>query len=257
VKFGLCCSPEVSRTALELGVDYVEVGAVGFNGLQPDWDRSVFEGMPIEATNVFFPCSIKLVGPNRTPFLDYARRTVERAASVGVQVMVIGSGGSRSAPDGYDPLEAEAEFVEAAAAVQEIARPFGIVIAPESLTRLETNVGNDLGRLARTLRSKSVAYTADSFHVLKEWALDLGGESTPVEGPSESYWRDQIPFAPAHIHIGDLPRNAPKADDPMMQGFARRIRELGYEARISLECRLGEIEEELPAALRELRRLFG
>lgn len=257
MKYGLCCSVEAARKAVELGIDYVEVGAVGFNGLEPTWNKAAYEGLPVEATNVFFPGSIRLFGDNRTPFEDYAKRTVERAAEVGVKVMVIGSGGSRTAPDGYDPLQAKAEFVNVVAKVQEIARPFGIVIAPESLTRLETNVGNDLGRLSRALAAKGLAYTADSFHVLKEWALDLGIEPAPVEGPSEQHWREQIPHAPAHIHIGDYPRNAPKADDPMMVGFARRVKELGYDARISLECNIGELEKGLPDAISELKRLFA
>lgn len=256
MKYGLCCSPDVAQKAVELGVDYVEVGAVGFNGLEPTWNRSAYEGLPIETTNVFFPGAIKLFGDNRTPYEDYAKRTVERAAEIGVKVMVIGSGGSRTAPDGYDPVLAEEEFVDVVATVQQIAKPYGIVVAPESLTRLETNVGNDLGRLARALNARGLAYTADSFHVLKEWAFDLGIEPAPVEGPSESHWRDQIPHAPAHIHIGDLPRNAPRADDPMMQGFARRIKELGYDARISLECNVGDLGTGLPNSLEQLRQLF-
>jgi hypothetical protein len=139
-------------------------------------------------------------------------------------------------------------------------------MAPESLTRLETNVGNDLGRLARLLKERGVAYTADSFHVLKEWEFGTQGEGrgtrdegrgTRDEGPSDAHWTEQIPFAPAHIHIGDLPRNYPKAADPMMRGFARRIKELGYDGRISLECSLGELSTGLPAALKELHALFG
>jgi hypothetical protein len=92
--------------------------------------------------------------------------------------------------------------------------------------------------------------------VLKEWAFDLGLDPAPVEGPSDTYWADQIPFAPAHVHLGDLPRMAPRSDDPMMQGFARRIKALGYDARMSLECNIGEMETGLPKALAELRKLF-
>ncbi len=106
-------------------------------------------------------------------------------------------------------------------------------------------------RLARLLHERGVEYTADSFHVLKEWDFEHPGTV-----PTAEHWVEQIPFKPAHIHIGDLPRNYPKADDPMMQGFAKRLREVGYDGRISLECSLGELETGLPAALKELRALF-
>lgn len=256
MRFGLCCSVEDAPQAVERGVDYVEVAAVGFNGVQPSWDRSIYEGLPIEATNVFCPGSIKLVGPCRSDYRDYARRTVERAAEIGVKVMVVGSGASRAAPDGCDPVRAEAEFIDVVAELQEIAEPFGIAIAPESLNREETNVGNDLGRLARALAERGLAFTADSYHVLKEWARIVGPEA-PREGPSEAFWREQIPRCPLHVHVGDLARNAPRADDPMMQGFARRLRELGYAGRVSLECRIGELPTGLPDALRQLRALFA
>lgn len=257
MRYGLCCSPELGLRAVELGVDYLEVGANGFNGLEPTWDPTPFRGLPIESTNCFFDGSIRLFGEHRTPYADYAKRTIDRAAEIGVKVMVIGSGGSRRAPEGYDPLQAEEEFVDIVAEIQAMAVPCGIVVAPEPLTREETNVGNDLARFSDALGAKGLAYTADSFHVLKEWALDLGLEPAPFEGPSESYWASQLPFAPAHIHIGDLPRNAPKADDPMMVGFAKRIKALGYNARISLECTVGDIETNLKNALSELRALFG
>jgi len=257
MRYGLCCSPETGRKAVELGVDYLEVGANGFNGLQTTWDPNPYRGLPIETTNCFFDGSIRLYGEGKTPYLDYAKRTIERAAEIGVKVMVIGSGGSRRAPDGYDPVGAEAEFVEIVEKIQAIAAPHNIILAPEPLTRLETNVGNDLSRLARALSSRGLAYTADSFHILKEWEFELGLEQAPMEGPSHSHWQDQMPTAPVHIHAGDLPRNYPKANDPMMIGFASRIKELGYDGRISLECNVGDIEQNLGDALAQLRQLFA
>ena len=280
MKFGICCGIDSAIQALDLGAEYIELGAVAFNGLEPDWNPLPFVGVPIETTNVFFPGAIKLFGPERTPYEEYAKRAIDRAAEVGVKIMVVGSGVSRRAPEGSDPATMDAEFADIVANMQRIASPYGIAMAPESLTRLETNVGNDLGRLARLLKERGVAYTADSFHVLKEWEFDtqaegrgtrdegrgvkdLGsaqrgeGRGTTDDGPSAAHWAEQIPFAPAHIHIGDLPRNYPKAADPMMQGFARRIKELGYDGRISLECSLGELSTGLPSALKELRTLFG
>ncbi len=249
MRFGVCCGIEDANTVLGVGFDYIELGA---NNLSEDVRK--YSGMPVEATNLFFPSSVKLFGREATPYLDIAKATVDRAASIGVETMVIGSGSSRKAPDGEDMEVAEREFLLIAAAIADHARPYGITIAPESLNRSETNIGNDLGCLARGLQFAGVGYTADSYHVLYEWNAEDPKESSP----SKEHWEDQIPFAPTHVHIADLPRYAPKPSDPMMQGFAHRLLELGYDGRVSLEYRRGaDFEAELQRALLDLRVLFG
>ncbi len=248
MKFGVCCSLADVPTVLKAGFDYVELGA---NSLSDD--ESLYQGLPTEVTNLFFPGSVKLFGPDATPYLDIARANVDRAAKIGVQTMVIGSGASRNAPDGVDRDWCEREFVLIAAVVANYAKQYGITIAPESLNRSETNIGNDLGCLALALKDAGAGYTADSYHVLYEWHENFPDEAYP----SASHWEDQVPFLPSHVHIADLPRFAPKPGDPMVEGFANRLLSLGYNGRISLEYRRGEnYESELVTALRDLKTLF-
>ena len=249
MRFGVCCALEDADTVLDAGFDYIEIGA---NTLTDDPGR--YAGLPIQATNLFFPSSIRLFGPEATPYLEVARQTVDRAARIGVETMVIGSGASRNAPDGTDRGIAETEFLLVAAAVQNHAKQYGITIAPESLNRTETNIGNDLGCLAEGMKYAGVGYTADSYHVLYEWHADFPGEAYPTD----EYWQIQIPFLPTHVHIADLPRFVPKSDDPMVQGFASRLLELGYTGRVSLEYRRGtDFSGELRAALGDLKILFN
>jgi sugar phosphate isomerase/epimerase len=249
MRFGVCCGIEDAEIVLGAGFDYIELGA---NNLSDDPNK--YSGMPVEATNLFFPGTVRLFGREATPYLEIAKATVDRAAGIGVKTMVIGSGGSRRAPDGVDMEVAEREFLLIAAAIGDHARPYGITIAPESLNRSETNIGNDLGCLARGLQYAGVGYTADSYHVLYEWHAD--DPTDPY--PSKEHWEDQIPFAPSHVHIADLPRYAPKPGDPMMQGFANRLLELKYDGRVSLEYRRGtDFEAELHRALLDLKVLFG
>jgi sugar phosphate isomerase/epimerase len=141
---------------------------------------------------------------------------------------------------------AEARFVEVAATLQEIANQHGITIAPESLNRSETNVGNDLGELAHRLRASGVGYTADLYHILFEANAD-GVQPDMVA---------QVPFTPNHVHLADLPRFAPDVDDSAVNAFARRLRELGYNARISLECQRPNPAEDLAKGLATMRALF-
>lgn len=249
MRFGVCCGLDEARLAVEVGFHYVEIGA---HLLVKAPDLAPYRELPIEATNLFFPPDIVLFGPQRTPYLDYARAAVETAAGLGVKTMVVGSGAARNAPEGVEIDDVNRRFVDIVAEIQEVARNFGIRIAPESLNRSETNVGNDLGRLAASLGARGVGYTADSYHVLFEW-----NEDSPISGfPPDSHWRAQLPTAPAHVHIADLPRNVPTASDPMVIGFADRLRELLYDGRISLECRRDDPASDLPRALRELELLF-
>jgi sugar phosphate isomerase/epimerase len=249
MKFGVCGGLDLAPRVLAAGFDYIEPGATGF-ALREDFDATEYRNLRTEACNLFFPGTIKLFGAEATPWLDYAKQAVDRAHAIGISVMVIGSGASRRAPDGIDAVEAETRFVEIAGEIADYARPFGITIAPESLNRAESNVGNDLGALARTLQARGVGYTADSYHVLCEWDAE-GGEGEPD-------WEGQIPFLPTHVHIGDLPRNVPEPTDPLIQGFARRLKQLGYDGRVSLEARRrDESDEELRRVLANLREIFA
>jgi sugar phosphate isomerase/epimerase len=248
MKFGVCCTLEEAPIVLNAGFDYVELGASSLSE-----DASIYKDLPVEATNLFFPGTVKLFGPNATPYLEIARSTVDRAAAIGVKLMVIGSGASRTAPDGTDRSIAEKEFLLVAAAVTDHAKQYGITIAPESLNRSETNIGNDLACLAEYLRWSGVGYTADSYHVLYEWHEDFPNE----DAPSDEHWAAQVPFLPSHVHIADLPRFAPKPSDPMVKGFAKRLLDLGYDGRVSLEYRRGpDFASELMTALADLKSLF-
>lgn len=249
MRFGLCGGLDIAPRALAAGFDYMEVGATGF-ALREDFDPAEYRDLKAEASNLFFPGTIKLFGSEATPWLDYAKQAVDRAHAIGISVMVIGSGGSRRAPEGIAPWKAQKEFIKIAGQITDYARPLGITIAPESLNRSETNVGNDLGALALGLRERKVGYTADSYHILSEWDAD-GAESDPD-------WEGQMPIPPNHVHVGDLPRNAPEPEDPLIKGFAARLKLLGYDGRISLEARRrDESDDELRRVLDNLRAIFA
>ncbi len=242
MRIGICAGLDLAPRALAAGFDYVEVGASGFT-LREDFDAAQYRELKAEAANLFFPGTIKLFGSEATPWWNYAQNAVDRAAQIGIEVIVIGSGGARRAPEGVH--DAEAAFVEVAGQIADYARARGIVIAPESLNQSETNVGNDLAILARSLSARGVGYTADSYHVL-------------VEAHGNPNWESQIPFCPTHVHVGDLPRNAPEPEDPHIQGFAKRLKELGYDGRISLEARLrADTDEELRRVRDNLQAIFG
>jgi sugar phosphate isomerase/epimerase len=252
MRIGLCCGLDVAPTAREAGFDYVEVATSGY-ATKDEFDPAEYRIVGAEASNVFFPGSIRLFGDQATPWRDYVDRALERASQIGIAVVVIGSGAARTAPEGVDPRDAEQRFVEIAAQIAARGREYGIPVAPESLGRAETNVGTDLGRLARLLADKGVGYTADSYHVLYEWRED-GGDGVPAE----AMWEEQVPFLPVHVHLGGLPRVAPWEDDSLMRGFAARLQALGYDGRVSVEASLaGADSKTLGEVLAGVKRLFA
>jgi sugar phosphate isomerase/epimerase len=244
VKFGVCCGIEEAPLALSLGYDYVELGA---SAIAAATDLAPYRDLPIEATNLFFPGEIQLFGAEPGAYREYASRAIERVAGLGATVMVVGSGNARRAPYGVPSDVAESRFVEVAADLQTMAASYGITIAPESLNRSETNVGNDLGTLARALRSDGVGYTADLYHILYE----ANADGHPAN------MGEHVPFVPTHVHLADLPRFAPEVDDSSVIAFAHRLRDLGYMARISLECQRPNPAEDLAKGLATMKALFS
>jgi sugar phosphate isomerase/epimerase len=246
VRFGLCCSSSEADAALDAGFDYVELPASRLAD-----EIEIYKRLRPPATNLFFPAGVSLYDSGRPHALKYAKDVVKRARDVGVQTMVIGSGGARKAPDRMRPSAAETEFVLIAAEISESAEKVGIIIAPESLNRSETNVGNDLRSFSTALREHGVAYTADSYHVISEFVAEGG------EGPIElEHWEFDIPYLPAHVHLGGRDRVDPLASDPDLAGFVRRLLDLGYDGRVSLESsrRAGW---NLAESLRQMRSLFA
>jgi sugar phosphate isomerase/epimerase len=245
MKFGVCCSLQDASMVLESGFDYVELPS--FDLASETFREAIYAGLPVPVTNLFFPGGFNLYTDD---WESYAALIFPRARAIGIRTMVVGSGGARRALEGVSLADAEETFVNTVSAMQGIADEFDIVLAPESLNRSETNVGTDLATLALALRARGCQFTADSYHVLQEAAAD--GQLQDLSTLMVS----QIPALPAHVHLGDLPRNPPSQDDPQILAFASRLKSLGYKGNVSLECRWTDLSEQLPLALTNLRKLF-
>ncbi|CAN5394289.1 hypothetical protein BH11ARM1_BH11ARM1_01950 [soil metagenome] len=244
MRFGICCGIDDAPSMREIGFDYVELPATDLIA-----KKDAYRLAAPETTNVFFPGSLNLYA-DQAAVIEYATPLIASAAEVGVKLMVIGSGRSRTALEGMSVEKATAQFVRLVAKLNTIASNHGINLAPESLHRGETNVGNDLAMLAQELRDVGVGYTADSYHVITEWNFNGNEGPTPFK-----HYQDQIPYLPAHVHVGGKDRLDPSDDDQEIIAFAHRLRELGYDGRVSLECgrRTGQ---SLTDTLRNFRTLM-
>ncbi len=229
--YGVCAPDlEFAEKAIAAGFDFVEFGA-GF--VLDNTEKIRAAGIPTPRTNLFFPGDVRLfIDP--TPYSEIARSRIAAAASIGVEVMVVGSGGARRVPEGED---GNARFADLVADLQLLADEYNIRLAPESLNHTETNVGVKLAILSGLLHDRGLDFTADSYHILKE---------------SEDF-TEAIPFLPAHVHIANAPRFAPSANDLELLPFIERLRTVNYEGTISIEGKIDNLTD----ANQNLRELFS
>jgi sugar phosphate isomerase/epimerase len=212
---------------------------------------AVFRQHECQVTNLFLPGGVSLFEGDFDP-VAYGGKLFPQAQEAGVLVMVVGSGNQRKAPEGMEPDAAEDEFVRIVAAWQKQALRHGVQLAPESLRSEETNVGNRLSSLAQKLGAAGVGYCADSYHVLSE--LDEEELDPTTIGPA---LRRELPFTPLHVHLAARDRTPPAAEDPHLQAFAHRLRELNYNGRISVEANWSGAPGEKENTLSHLKRLFS
>jgi len=248
MKLGVCTSIELHDAAHAAGFEYIEP-TVG--SLVPDRPDDAFApvmqqvaGAPLspEAFNCFLPASLKVTGADADldALMRYVTVACKRAAQIGGKVIVFGSGGARTVPDGFPIDEAMSQVTTFLAATGVIAGQSGITIAIEPLRKAESNIINlvsEAYQLARRVAHPAVRALADIFHMAHE------GEpySSVIPGG------DLL----AHVHISHpITRKAPQPGDGCdYTEFFRALKQAGYDGRISVECAWDDFAAQAPAAV--------
>ncbi len=227
--------PEVARDAREAGFDYVEVQVE--NILHPREPKSVFEdavakfrdaGLPVEAHNAFLSGPLVCVGPEANPGAveEFAATCFERMAALGSKVMVFGSGGARTIPDGWPREKAVEQFVALLARLGALAAANGVELLVEPLARCVCNFVNTVdegAELARACGSPVVGSIADSVH----WTRNGEGAETIMAA------KDKL----RHVHVATFPnRKAPGVEPWDFGPFLRAVRATGYDGRVTIEA---------------------
>lgn len=123
--------------------------------------------------NIFISGKMKIAGPDvdENRVLGYADTVFSRAKRAGVHFIVLGSGGARRIPDGYDAQKAQADFAVLCRKLAMVAGKYGIMIALESLEATETNFIITLKSAAEVVRAvnhPNFKLNADIFHMMRE-----------------------------------------------------------------------------------------
>jgi len=195
--------------------------------------------------NIFFPGStIKIAGPNvnEQRVLGYADTVFSRAKRAGVPYIILGSGGARRIPDGYDIKKAQDDFAVLCRKLAEVAAKYGITLVLESLETAECNFVISLKSAAEVVRAANhpnFRLNADIFHMLRE------GESPQ-----------------SIIDAGDLivyceiaekqTRSLPGVRGDDFKPYLRALRKVNYKGYIFIEGNTTDPKNDMPLSFKYL-----
>ena len=206
----------------------------------------------VETMNWFLPgADIKLTGPtvDQARVNDFLERSLALAEQLGVKVIVFGSPGARSFPEGFprerawDQLKA---FLRTAGGIIE-ARRYGMVIGIEPLRKPESNIVNtvaEAARLAREVNHPKVRIIVDFYH--------LTFENEDPDAILDA--KDLI----VHLQIAEpsargFPRQ--EAGEARYRRFFDNLLKIGYKGRLSIEANSSDVAGDCGPALKFLKEM--
>ena len=254
MQFGLVVPVEQSAHAKEAGYDFVEEVVLRLlQGDVPDeqWDgarRAAACVLPVPAANLLVPGHLKITGPDASleKLRPYMSRVVERAARVGMKILVFGSGMARSVPQGFDPKDARRQILEFLRMTVPFCARHGVTLVCEPLNSRDCNIITSV--------SEAMEYVWQIDHPNFQCLVDshhLWVDNEPLE-----HVRDAMPWL-RHVHLADVEGRRP----PGMTGkndyrplFAE-LKRGNYDGLISVETIDYEpILREAAESLRFVRR---
>jgi D-psicose/D-tagatose/L-ribulose 3-epimerase len=255
--FGTVNPLQSIETLAALGFDYAEPALSHTLALAPDALASAraklaASGIRVETMNWFLPgTEIKLTGPDTEPakIRAYVEKALELAQSFGVKVIVFGSPGARTVPEGFPRDKAWVQLKQFLQTCGDViqSRGYGMLLGIEALRRPETNIINSVAealKLAREVNHPKIRIIVDFYHLAfenEDPAVILGA-------------RDMI----VHLQIAD-PRDrtfpTDEAGEPRYGQFFTNLRKIGYAGRISIEANSNDVEKDARASLAFLKRM--
>jgi len=209
---------------------------------------SAVEASPLkpEAVNCFFPNALANTGPevNQIALDAWVSIACRRAAALGVGIIVFGSGGSRRVPEGFSRDKAREQIVENLMRYGPLAGACGVTISLESLNAADCNfitTVDEAADIVRSVNHPNIRIVADTYHM-----------ATDGEGPASI---GRAAGLIAHVHCAEAAGRGPlgtKGED--QRPYFRALKDVGYDGRISMECKWKDLPAQLAGATAELRK---
>lgn len=196
--------------------------------------------------NIFFPGTIKIAGPDADEkrVLSYADTVLSRAKQAGIPLIVLGSGGSRRIPDGYDKEKAKTDFIGLCKKLAAVAGKYGVKIALESLQSSETNFLNTVKEAAEIVRGVNhpgFRLNADIFHMMRE-----------NESPESIVDAADVL---GHCEIAEKQnRSMPGVQGDDFKPYLRALRKANYTGYLFIEASTSNAVNDIPLSFKYLSK---
>ncbi|MFM2310638.1 MAG: hypothetical protein RLY87_2760 [Chloroflexota bacterium] len=253
IRIGLCTEVANAGVVADCGLDFIEENIQRL--LVPRADDATFAvnlaavraaPLPVIAANAFLPAELKCVGPDvdRAALVRYGTIACARAEQVGIRTLVLGSGGSRQLPAGWDRAAADAQFVWLLQQYAPLAARHGITIVVEALNRGECNYINSLAEgaaIVAAVAHPAVRLLTDIYHMLRE------------DEPAQAI-TDHASMI-THAHIAEkAERTAPGIAGDDVTAYYHALAQMQYTGCIAIEARMGaDLRGETTRAVQTIR----
>jgi len=258
IKIGLCAGLDKAEKLKAIGFDFIEGGVAGT--LKPEMPDAEFApelekikagALPIRSCNGFIPSKFHLTGPETAhdAALDYAVKACQRADAAGIPFIVLGSGGARKVPEGFDLAKGKEQFIAFCQKLGDRIKDCNVTIVLEPLNKGETNLLNSVAEgidYVDAIGRPRIQLLADFFHMMKE---DEGPDSIRKAGKRI-----------LHCHIAELEgRKAPGTKGEDLSRFFKALTDIRYSGGVSCECGWPKenVEEAWRKALVTMRQQIG
>jgi len=187
--------------------------------------------LPAKRANVLFPGGIKVVGPekNEKAIREYLDSIFPKLITLGVEIVVFGSGGARSIPDGFSYDEAYSQLCDTIKLITGVALKYDVKIALEHLNPKECNLlttVKETVKAARDVNLPTCGLNFDIYHV-DERTNDMYNVLNAKD----------ILF---HSHVGQPgSRLYPSPEGAKeLQNYFELLKGAGYDGTVSIEATL-------------------
>ncbi len=251
--FGVCAGPQQIPQIKAAGYDFVELPLYPLSCMSDEEfakvRRLVEENdLPSRVVNLFFGGDAPILREDSTKIVrDYIEAALARAAALGCQVAVIGSGTARRRPDDMPADVFFERFSKTVRTAIEVADTFGITIVIEPLRAAETNTINTVAQaiaFADSIQDERLRLHADTYH------MSCNGE------PMTEILRTKGRLAHLHIARPNIDRGIPReADRPFVEEVAAVLAACDYDGYVSIEAACTDFDSDIKAARPLLQRL--
>lgn len=252
-KIGACAGYKDGEILANAEFSFIEENVQSFlvpNKSEEEFDQilqaSKSSPLPIQAFIIFLPGSLKSVGPNalHAEILNYAEVVFRRAQKSGGRLVVFGSSGSRSVPEGFSREEATKQMIVLGKLLGPIAAKYDVTVVLESLNTKECNFINSLteaGEIVKAVNHPNYRLLADIYHMKMEG-----------EGPESILNYGHLI---KHVHVAEKEgRAVPGTHGEDLSLYYQALKLSGYEGLISLESRWENMENQAAKAIETIKK---